>query len=522
MDILTVFKGGPQNIRNRLLRDIVFLVITIIAVLLILGIYFGRNIRKQASAAIITENGIIVKKRFSSFIDPVQTYLEIGYQWGKNGLLSELDDQEMGQLFIPMLATHENISAISIADINGNDFFLKNEAGKWLTRRSSGENAERTGHWQLWINAGHLLKSWEEKIDFDPRQRPWFSKAKKNKPGVINWTEPYRFFTSDSQGITASISWYDGDDKKLSVMAFDLLQNDLLSFLDIVDIGDQSHILLIARDGSIVAHNKNRLDSRPVVRAMDIWQSRKKQNINALEFTVDHQTWWAGFTPLNTEGPSAWIAIIIPENKIMENVQKQWLRVAMTGAVVLVVGIIFALMLVRKYSYQLRDLPRQKMIESNFSDELLALIAAGESAGLEFKSTVRMNLKSGKNGKEIEVAWLKTVAAFMNSDGGILLIGVEDDGNIMGIGADNFENEDKCRLHCKNLLNNHIGPEFSRFIHLKIRHIQEKTIVVIECERVRKPVFLSMGKNEDFYVRSGPSSLKLTMSQMVKYLDERQ
>jgi predicted HTH transcriptional regulator len=109
----------------------------------------------------------------------------------------------------------------------------------------------------------------------------------------------------------------------------------------------------------------------------------------------------------------------------------------------------------------------------------------------------------------------------MNSDGGILLLGVNDQGEITGIEADEFDNEDRCRLHCKNLINNHIGPEFSRFIHLKIHHLQGKTLVVIECERVRRPVFLTVGKNEDFFVRSGPSSIKLTMSQMVDYLNER-
>ena len=109
----------------------------------------------------------------------------------------------------------------------------------------------------------------------------------------------------------------------------------------------------------------------------------------------------------------------------------------------------------------------------------------------------------------------------MNSDGGILLVGVEDDGNILGIQKDNFENEDKLRLHCKSLINNNIGPEFTRFINLKLKPVKEKQIVVIECERVRKPVFLSIGQNEEFFVRSGPSSMKITMSQMVKYLEER-
>ena len=521
-NIMDFFKGGPQNIRRRLLRDIVLLVVATIAVLLVIGVYFGSNIRKQASAAIIADTSIIVKKKFAAFIEPVQTYLAIGCKWGENGLLSDLDDQELGRLFIPMLATHENISAVSIADDEGREFFLKNENGKWLTRRSAAEGDSRTGHLCLWQDAGHLLKSWKEKIDFDPRLRPWFVKARENKPGVVSWTDSYRFFTSEKPGITASVSWYEPDEKVLTVMAFDLLQEDLLVFLKGLDVGGQGHILLISRNGVIVAHNRERDDDPAMTRAMNIWQENKNENIPALEFVVERQTWWAGFTPLKLDEPSAWIAVIIPESKIMEDVQRQWLRMAMAGAAVLVAGIILALMLVKKYSYQLRDLPRQKLLENNFREELQGLIAAGESASLEFKSTVRMNLKTGKKGKEIEIAWLKTVAAFMNSDGGILLIGVEDDGNIMGIEADNFENEDRCRLHCKNLINNHIGPEFSRFIHLKIRQIDNKTIIVIECERVRKPVFLTMGKNEDFYVRSGPSSLRLTMSQMVKYLDERQ
>lgn len=109
----------------------------------------------------------------------------------------------------------------------------------------------------------------------------------------------------------------------------------------------------------------------------------------------------------------------------------------------------------------------------------------------------------------------------MNSDGGILLIGVDDAGTIIGTEADNFANEDKFRLHFKNMLNSHIGAEFTRFIHLKVITIQENTILIVECERVRRPVFLSTGKQEDFFIRSGPSSMKLSMSQMIKYLGER-
>ncbi len=113
------------------------------------------------------------------------------------------------------------------------------------------------------------------------------------------------------------------------------------------------------------------------------------------------------------------------------------------------------------------------------------------------------------------------MAAFLNSEGGTLLIGVNDDSGLEGIEADGFESDDKCRLHLKNLLNQHIGAEFSRYIDCDLQTINGKTIVVITCEKVSGPVFLAVGKNEDFFIRSGPSSIRLSMSKMVKYLQQR-
>ena len=73
----------------------------------------------------------------------------------------------------------------------------------------------------------------------------------------------------------------------------------------------------------------------------------------------------------------------------------------------------------------------------------------------------------------------------------------------------------------KNLINQHIGAEYSHFIDCDLTTIGWKTIVVITCEKALDPVFLKVGKNEDFYIRSGPSSVRLSMSQMVKYLEQR-
>jgi len=61
------------------------------------------------------------------------------------------------------------------------------------------------------------------------------------------------------------------------------------------------------------------------------------------------------------------------------------------------------------------------------------IIEQGENDHVEFKSTLRWNLYANKKDKAIEHASLKTLAAFMNSTGGTLIIGADDDGNILGL-----------------------------------------------------------------------------------------
>ena len=77
------------------------------------------------------------------------------------------------------------------------------------------------------------------------------------------------------------------------------------------------------------------------------------------------------------------------------------------------------------------------------SERLQSLIDIGENDRFELKSTLRWNLKANKPGKEIENSWLKTIIAFLNTDGGILLVGVEDDGNVLGLEPDKVPNADK-------------------------------------------------------------------------------
>ena len=165
------------------------------------------------------------------------------------------------------------------------------------------------------------------------------------------------------------------------------------------------------------------------------------------------------------------------------------------------------------------ELPKpSKSVEENhpiLTEE--QLIQQGENKGLEFKSTLRWNIHTGRDDPAIEQAVLKTVAAFLNSEGGALLIGVDDEGKVLGIELDHFANEDKYLLHFANLVNNKFGKQFTDYISWDMREVQGKQVFRIDCRRSPAPVFLKLGDRDELYIRSGPSTVPLSSKEVLEY-----
>ena len=150
----------------------------------------------------------------------------------------------------------------------------------------------------------------------------------------------------------------------------------------------------------------------------------------------------------------------------------------------------------------------------------IELIKDGEGALIEFKSTLRWDIRAGKTNSAIERSCLKTISAFLNSKGGTLLIGVHDDGSIEGIETDKFANEDKFLLHLWTLIRLCLGRDFSPFITTKLEKMEEKMICVVDCRPSDRPVFLRQaGFDEEMYIRLGPSSNAMNISEALNYIE---
>jgi len=164
-------------------------------------------------------------------------------------------------------------------------------------------------------------------------------------------------------------------------------------------------------------------------------------------------------------------------------------------------------------------------ISNTISEESLRkLIKSGEGKTVEFKSTLRWDLKLNSTQKHIAHSVGKTIAAFLNSEGGTLFIGVSDDGNILGLDADfnSFSKEnkkDEFQKHFDILFQNWFGNHLTRAIKFDFIELDNKICAAITIpKKWSGPVYLIDNGNEIFYVRRTSGTVELKPSEMVTYI----
>jgi hypothetical protein len=156
------------------------------------------------------------------------------------------------------------------------------------------------------------------------------------------------------------------------------------------------------------------------------------------------------------------------------------------------------------------------------ADSLLAEIANGESTKREFKSSLRWHIHKKQHDEVITHACLKTIAAFLNSEGGVLVIGVEDNGVICGIEHDGFANDDKFHLHLYNYIQDCLGNQHSARIKAEFILVKGKKVCRVECQPFAGDwAYLRRKGDEEFLVRVGPSSKPLKPSEIATYMASR-
>ena len=159
--------------------------------------------------------------------------------------------------------------------------------------------------------------------------------------------------------------------------------------------------------------------------------------------------------------------------------------------------------------------------EDKQEDEIKKLILGGENEKLEMKSTMRFDLREGTVNKKLEYVIAKTISAFLNSEGGTLVIGVDDNGNILGLEKDMLtlskQNIDRFELHLRQVIKKYLGNSFEKYLKVSFPKIGDKKICLIKVSKSGKPVFVTFEGNDRFLVRIGNASIPKNRQEQSEY-----
>jgi len=150
------------------------------------------------------------------------------------------------------------------------------------------------------------------------------------------------------------------------------------------------------------------------------------------------------------------------------------------------------------------------------------LISLGESDKLEFKSSLQWDIRENKENKKLQISVLKTIAAFLNTEGGTLLIGVEDNGNIFGLEKDlqclSNGSWDKFERHLIQLIDSNIGKKFLSYLKIRFTQINQQDVCGVYIHKADCSAFLKTEKGTELYIRTGNATRSLSVPEIYDYL----
>lgn len=157
------------------------------------------------------------------------------------------------------------------------------------------------------------------------------------------------------------------------------------------------------------------------------------------------------------------------------------------------------------------------------------IIEAGESQTTEFKSTARWNLHTEQADPKMEHVIVKTVCGFLNGEGGSLLIGVDDSGDVLGLDSDYRTlgakpNPDGFELFLRQLLDSNLSAPTAGTVRIRFPIARGERICLVSVAAAGRPVFAKpakgSGTGSEFYVRTGNATKMLHGEDMVRYQEE--
>jgi hypothetical protein len=482
-----------KNTEQTIFKFILFFILPLMTILTVYSFVFINSKKDEAATRIISDQGGNANKRIGSFFDPISRDIAYLQTLGDAGKLDPLESaavQETLKLF----------SKSHLQQVRRVIFWDGKTASVYAIAQGSCTKGEET------IGPEHItfLNKTLENADRDKIEwEKGLSESSVLAAMVFGSSETHDLYTVATE--TNAAVFFKGLEKYVTNRLF--LLSDLPQRLPI-------RFLLDDQGRPEITETKD-----PVILTVYAqWKNSASKEDDAFRLIFDGKPWWVSIRRLHIKDRNLYSGYILAEAQMMSEFFKGRRTFAIVSLISFSIVPIATIFLWRRYQRDIMQSALPPAVNDMTDNQVLQTIAAGEDDRLEFKSTLRWNLRTNKPDKAMEIACLKTMAAFLNSEGGSLLVGVEDDGNILGIGADQFPNDDKFLLHFNNLINQHLGLETADSFSFDIRHLEKGDILIVDCLPSPAPVYVTHDRKEEFYVRVGPGTRPLTTRDALEYI----
>jgi hypothetical protein len=488
----------------------------------------------------------------NNVLQPIAMNLTIIEDWGMQNLI-DLDDQEsLYSRFRPMLEHLPLVSSMMILKASTPSFFMYRQDSTWQFQNSNIDSLDNLALPWKNFNRDSTQGSTSEYSNFE-RFANSISRLDQNKKNghSIMWTSAYNMpFLQDSV-ISGVVKWNaDSIDSTEIVIALNVKTSSIIEMMSKLPVEESERHFLVNKYGTeigLLTANPIGIPSMPenvailerdtnynalIDSALFKWKNEAKFSKEPFELIVDGTSWWSKFRAINKNNESIVLGLIISQNDLLHDFQKKRNSSIAIIVIILLAGGTLVFLYSRFYRNPANIFANQDGAYPLSDQDLKSLIKSGESSTLEFKSSLRWDFNKNEVNKRLQDVILKSIAAFSNSHGGQLFIGINDDGDILGLENDyaslKKNDKDYFELHLRNLINNAYTIGYAtNFITLYFPTIAGKEICIIVISEGDEPLFtMSTDKNgtklEKFYIRSGNASREFDqMSEVFAYINKR-
>ncbi|RLD40755.1 MAG: hypothetical protein DRI86_14680 [Bacteroidetes bacterium] len=433
----------------------------------------------------------------------------------------------------------KNPYLISVAYIQGkHKAAIKREDKTYVIAIDSNRNTEIV-HWKR-LNKGKIISEWEESFSESINNTIWYNSLI-NHPNEIQW------FFDISKDITSDYKtdnelfyagYYYKSNKNANIILLRFSRLSLLRHFSTYSKYEKVNLLIETTDNKRldlgtgiteifkeIANDKTIKDSTTIIK-LQHFNKFNELDSGIFSFSNKGEVYWNSFMRFDALTGIKYYLLSIPQKdiqvKINSKASSKYIYIISILLIISGGGVFF---IKREVFYNRKRYKFQSVVEILSSED--------ENRYLEFKSSLRWDYRQEKVNPDLEQVIIKTICAFGNTDGGILLIGVDDDKNILGLENDfktlKKPNADFFEIHLRNILHTLMGVRYvSKNIRMNFEEAERGKIVCsIKVFAADEAIFLkTKNKNgqliEKFYVRSGNSSQEIkTISEINEYINSR-